>query len=203
MANLYDVLGVDKDTTDTEIKKAYKKKAQKLHPDKPSGDVVKFKELKEAFEILSDAQRKKQYDLNGNTSQPQDPDTEALREIANLVGQVLQQVNEQYTDVVATVRNQINNIISNTNKSIRSVDEKIAKLENSQNRMKVKDGPNLMKDIIKGFITDLNRARQNHQENLELFTNMLRVLENYSYDFDQMPMQTASQYFTRTTSTSL
>ncbi|CAM9354169.1 unnamed protein product, partial [Sphacelaria rigidula] len=63
--NYYDVLGVPKNATEADIKKAYKKAALKFHPDRPGGDKVKFQEVSEAFEVLSDSKKKQLYDQFG------------------------------------------------------------------------------------------------------------------------------------------
>lgn len=63
----YDILGVSKDASDDEIKKAYRKAAHKHHPDKEGGDEAKFKEVNEAYQVLSDAQKRQQYDQFGQT----------------------------------------------------------------------------------------------------------------------------------------
>ena len=63
--NPYEVLDVDKSATDKDIKKAYRKGALKHHPDK-GGDSAKFKELTQAYEILSTQQKRQQYDNFGN-----------------------------------------------------------------------------------------------------------------------------------------
>jgi len=52
MKNYYSVLGLDKSASNEEVKKAYRKLAQKYHPDKPDGDEAKFKEIKEAYENI-------------------------------------------------------------------------------------------------------------------------------------------------------
>lgn len=61
---MYDLLGVDRQASTSEIKKAYRKKAIKEHPDK-GGDEEKFKELTHAFEVLSDDEKRQLYDEYG------------------------------------------------------------------------------------------------------------------------------------------
>lgn len=62
---LYDLLGVSPSASETEIKKAYRKTALKYHPDKPTGDTEKFKEISEAFDILSNSDKRQIYDDYG------------------------------------------------------------------------------------------------------------------------------------------
>ncbi|MDO5016479.1 MAG: molecular chaperone DnaJ [Eubacteriales bacterium] len=67
----YEVLGVDKDADDKEIKKAYWKLAKKYHPDVNPGNKEaeeKFKEANEAYEVLSDPDKRKRYDQFGNAA---------------------------------------------------------------------------------------------------------------------------------------
>jgi len=69
MRDFYDVLGVSKDSSGETIKKAYRKLALKFHPDKNPGDEgaeKNFKEAAEAYSILSDSQKRSQYDQFGH-----------------------------------------------------------------------------------------------------------------------------------------
>lgn len=62
----YEILGVPKNASADEIKKAYRKLAVKYHPDKDSGDEAKFKELGEAYEVLKDPTKRQRYDQFGH-----------------------------------------------------------------------------------------------------------------------------------------
>lgn len=65
----YKILGIDKQASAAEIKKAYRKLALKYHPDKTKGDKAmedKFKKISEAYAVLSDPEKRNQYDTYGS-----------------------------------------------------------------------------------------------------------------------------------------
>lgn len=62
----YKILGVDKNASDDEIKKAFRKLAHQYHPDKQGGNAEKFKEINEANQVLSDKAKRQQYDQYGS-----------------------------------------------------------------------------------------------------------------------------------------
>lgn len=74
--NYYDILGVNKNASDEDIKKAYRQKAKKYHPDLNPGDASaaeKLKEVNEAYEVLSDKQKRSNYDNFGDPSGSANP----------------------------------------------------------------------------------------------------------------------------------
>ena len=61
----YKILGITKEASEEEVKKAYRRLAHQYHPDKAGGDETKFKEINEAYQVLSDKARREQYDHFG------------------------------------------------------------------------------------------------------------------------------------------
>ena len=71
MADFYGLLGVSRDATPEEIKKAYRRAAREHHPDANQGDPAaeaRFKELSLAYEVLADPEKRQQYDLYGEAA---------------------------------------------------------------------------------------------------------------------------------------
>src|SRR4030067_1470408 len=78
----YEILGVKRDASQDEIKRAYRKLARKYHPDLNPGDKTaeqKFKEINEAYEVLSDSTKRADYDQFGKTSFEAGPGFEGFR----------------------------------------------------------------------------------------------------------------------------
>ena len=63
----YETLGISKNASQDDVKKAFHKMAHKYHPDKKGGDEAKFKEINEAYHVLSDNKRRAEYDAYGST----------------------------------------------------------------------------------------------------------------------------------------
>ena len=68
----YQILGVSKTASAEEIKRAYRKLAHEHHPDKSNGEAKKFKEINEAYQILSNPQKRSQYDQFGTAGDQSD-----------------------------------------------------------------------------------------------------------------------------------
>jgi len=67
--NYYEILQIPSDATEIDIKKAYRKLSLQYHPDKQTGDVEKFKQINEAYQILGEKEKKMMYDMQQNMQQ--------------------------------------------------------------------------------------------------------------------------------------
>lgn len=70
MKNYYEILGLSNQATEADIKKAYRKLAKEHHPDR-GGDELKFKEIQNAYDVLSDSQKRARYDAGEDVDAPQ------------------------------------------------------------------------------------------------------------------------------------
>src|SRR5574344_2077019 len=88
--DLYESLGIDRNADQEEVKKAYRKKAAKSHPDK-GGDEEEFVKISIAYKILSDPDKRKEYDATGITSETSDIEKAAIAHVKSLVAQAIKQ----------------------------------------------------------------------------------------------------------------
>lgn len=86
MKDYYEVLGISKEASNDEIKRAYRKLAHKYHPDKKGGNTDKFKEVNEAYQVLSNRQKKSQYDQFGQAFDQQGSGFEGFGDYSGFSG---------------------------------------------------------------------------------------------------------------------
>lgn len=98
--SLYDHLGVPPNATPDEIKKAYRTRAQKHHPDKEGGDADAFQKVQSAYDVLGDAERRARYDATGETGSERTRE-QVLREIAaNAIAKTMEAFSKLSLDIL-------------------------------------------------------------------------------------------------------
>jgi DnaJ-class molecular chaperone len=133
--NPYHTLGLDPSATAAEIRRAYKRLASKLHPDKPTGDTEKFQAVQAAYDVLSDPALRKQYDTDG-TIEKRDPQRVAVSSVVDMVSQKLDQDGEFDTrNLFRAIENDIKQSMYNGEKTIKKLGRHLEKLEGFNKRM--------------------------------------------------------------------
>ena len=180
--NLYEILGVDKDASTSEIKKAYRNLAKKHHPDK-GGDEEVFKKISKAFSVLQDDERREKYD-NG-----EDIDEIVMddREIAtNNLCSVFDIVTSQhsfmadFTDIIIRMREEINEKSLMMQNDLSEADIAIKKFETIEKRLK----SDVLKPHVIASLLHARNTKKQIEKALVIQDKMLELLENDKYDTD-------------------
>lgn len=187
MKTLYEELGIKKEASAAEVKRAYKHKAQQVHPDKEGGSAEAFNKVKQAYDILSNEEKRIQYDEHGTidhtTTTIRD---DAIAEIANLFMQVINNVDFKYNNLIEKLKSISNEQISTVAKHKESIAAIIERNRAIAERMNVKEGQeNLFTRML-----DADTATQNGKvaaldKAANVFKEVLQILEDYEYTVDQ------------------
>ncbi len=185
--SLYEALEVPADATADEIKKAYRKKAQKAHPDK-GGDEKKFLPIQKAYEVLSDPSKRTRYDQTGEMGH-QDLETALLSQLASLMFQILENSDVDYTDIVGVMRQHIEAGRRQCHDHIQQIEQKQKKKRQAMKRLRrKKDGVNMLAVMLEAEIGKGVQAIDGAKQEIEKLNQVLVALNDYEYVFDQKPM---------------
>ncbi len=181
--SLYDPLGVDKNASKEEIKKAYRDKSKETHPDK-KGNADEFKEIARAYSILSVDAKRKRYDTTGN----ENPEREFEQKFMGLANQTFMQLMEQvdihHTDLVAEFKDVLKTLRYNMVKERLTARDQIEKYEEVKKRLKSK-GNQAIIVLLDGGIQNSKERIANLEEEIDFFDKAIEVAQDYDYNFDK------------------
>lgn len=195
--NLYDVLGVDKDANNEEIRDAYHKKAKEHHPDK-GGDAMIFASVSFAYKVLSDPASRKEYDEFGSTSEASEKEKAALEHVKQIVQQLISAVinmngyGSRETALATATKKVLKEQIRDTKKMIEEAKRVIRSLEqilHKTNRKKQKSKPNIFDGIANGMIEDRKNFISKASAQLEMLECAVSIVDEYE---DILPEQVPS-----------
>lgn len=195
-STLYEILGVAKEATEQDIRRAYRRKAQKMHPDKEGGDPALFRLVQLAYDVLCDPVRRKLYDETGATSQ-NDDNAKMLQELAQLFFYVIDKTGDVTTDnVIKLTEDFLAAGLEKAGEEMQEVDEKIEKLEEVIKRITAKGTEAALVDMLRAQISDLKKKIEHTETKLAGVAKMQDILKEYSYKTDKpkMQMRGASPY---------
>ena len=185
MGDLYGELGVATSATLEELKAAYRSLAQKHHPDKNGGDGTKFKQVKEAYEVLADPERRAAYD-KGEASDPQDERrlNMALRDLASLLLMVVEQCPDiESTNVVESIRATIYQSNEQAAHQRLVIAGAIGRLNAATSRITVKDGGyNILSESLRAQVARKETELAQLEDLQMVRDKMLELVEPYMYE---------------------
>jgi curved DNA-binding protein CbpA len=174
----YEVLGVPKNATDAEIKKAFRKCASKHHPDREGGDAEKMKEAQAAYDCLSDAHRRAVYDESGIDAGDVSIKTDALDVLTEKLDRALE---EESPDCISAVRGQLLGEHSMAAEAISEAERKMKWLRRRRGRFsKHKPGDNLIDRLIDKKIEKNSKAINESKRAMLVQAEALLILDDYS-----------------------
>jgi curved DNA-binding protein CbpA len=199
--NPYQELDVPKDADAATIKRAYRKKASKHHPDKQGGDKEKFQLVKRAYEVLSDPSQRNRYDKTGEIPDANTIQDQAFANIVHIVVQLIDQVDAiESLDLKASVTKTIQTGISERQREREKTITRIKKFERAKSRLSSKSGTNPMAFVIDAQIEKMQDGVKIADDDIELAREMLRLWANYEYRFDAPVPREFRSFFSTSTS---
>ncbi len=187
MANHYKTLRVKKKATQQEIKDSYRDLSKEYHPDKQGGDEKKFKELANAYEILSDPERRKLYDATGST----ETEAETMRRTSGLVQEMFRLivtqkglVAMQKIDVLKEMKNNLFLGMGELDKNIKVARDSRKEIGNVLRRVKHKNKMNPISVLLRHEIKKHTETIEKSKLEKGIGERAKKMLTEYGYDFE-------------------
>jgi len=176
----YDTLGVARDATAAEIKRAYRKLASKHHTDRDHGDHDTMAQINRAYETLSNPEKRKRYDASGEDG----PAPKSIEESATeAVMQVMTQMVDSDFDgnIVAELNSHFRKMLSKMTAQNTACEAKIAKLLKRRAKIKAKEGVvNFMHQIIDEAIGKLKQRIEGNKQQVPLCEMALAIVADFT-----------------------
>lgn len=188
---LYDELGVEPDADTSEIKKAYKKKAKKAHPDH-DGSEEEFGKLNRAYVVLVDPERRAKYDATGDASESSadNAKSQVMVTIAGALEMVIANLEQRGSDplahdIVALMRTKIKEEMSKIEQRIQACDKLIAKTKKYLGKFRVKEGSNFIEQMIEAKITNIGLNVASAKRELAPLQGAYDMLSDVEFSVDK------------------
>ncbi len=178
--NHYETLGVSKDATPNEIKRAYRDRAKQVHPDK-GGKQSDFEPVVRAYEVLGDPDRKLLYDTTGHDQMPP-IETAAQTLLMQLFNQAL--AVEDDIEIILTVRAQIQLGLDKMPGAIKELKARSKKLEAKRKKITSTGPNNLVHLIIDGELMRITGQITSLEHEAEVGKACLKTLDLYSEEWE-------------------
>lgn len=193
MPDHYATLGVPKDADASTIRRAYRRKAARAHPDRADGDHRAMIAVNRAYDTLSDPARRARYDQTGQDQAATPLDVKARGLIMQLMMQIIDQAPD-HLDIIETLRAQIRVNQQNVRKAAADLRGKVGKFERRRKRLKYTGNErNFLADLLDQQIAGMtHKAAEMEADANAVGNRALELLAAFAYD----PEVPATEVFT-------
>lgn len=186
----YEVLGVDVEASTEEVRDAYRKLAQTLHPDKRPADkseqdaTREFQELTEAYQTLTDPTRRARFDDTGTAEETKDSEllNTAIEKLAQMLSAFVQEDPAEDADLLRALQLQTQHVVKRNTASIDEGRMLIRKRQALAKKWRHKrGGRNIFQNMIRRDIAAIKVQMKDAERTIEVARECLRILEDYEY----------------------
>lgn len=186
--SLYDILGVPENADDEAIRKAYRRKAQKVHPDKEDGDTEEFQRLVKAYETLMDSTRRKIYDETGEVVGSTENNNAALREMLAILFMLVDGICDlEHENLIEEAKKVVQH---GMNKGRNKKEEQLERIESRNTvigRLSHKGGDSTVVEALASDILRIQEAIKKIDASIKIGEDMMVMLSEYEYRTDAKP----------------
>jgi curved DNA-binding protein CbpA len=177
---LYETLGVDPTADAETIKKAYKRKAHKAHPDK-GGTKEEFHAVQRAFSILSDEDKRKTYDETGNEQQQFTNEELAYQQLSELMLALIDNADTDSNSLVDMMKSVTLDVIAKKEAEIKLLRKKISWRNKTIKRLKRKDnGDNILARMLKN--AKCEKQIKELEASKDIAQLMIKLVDGYIHE---------------------
>ena len=177
----YDTLGVPKDASAADIKKAYRRKASKAHPDKPENKDkggAEMQAINRAYACLGDPVRRIEYDQTGRDNEGADPMEEVIKLVMKVFHEVVMSGADR--DIPGQVRARLRGQVEAMKQNLTKLSRLVEKFTKPRGRVKTKAGTrNLFHQLMDSELENLRNTIKAQEGAIEKFTRAIAMLDDY------------------------
>lgn len=196
--NHYETLGVPRDASAHDIKRAFRRAARDHHPDRNGGDTEKMAAVNRAWEVLGDPQRRAHYDATGLDQEPPGIEAEAQRVVPQVFSSAL-----HHEDILGAARESVREGKAQLDRQREDAQMGLRRIEKQSGvvRLKKAGGENLVQQLIDARRAELNTVLEKAARGDLIHARVLELLD--AYESDYVAPQPAQEYdaWTRRTAT--
>jgi curved DNA-binding protein CbpA len=201
VADHYEALGVPRNADEDTIKRAYKSRAGKAHPDREGGSHEAMRALTVAKSVLLDPERRARYDQTGDDRQRPPLNREAISTLVDLFRQLVECA-PSHVDLIELVRQNIRSNQERMRAEISQRAEKRKTLAKRRARLKFSGtGPNFIGEFMDQQIAKLNGEIESIQRNIEVGDAAHELAAAYAYTPEEEPPRPGGMMFTTSSAT--